>query len=529
MTAPALTTAELRKAAGRIPPRVPLADSALTPLEEAQRFARRLRGASHSSMRRLHRPAVRGQQDPAQRVPPRRALRRRPTCLVWGAGVQSNNCRQTAAGVRQARPGVPPLSSPAPPTTTTSRATCCSITSWGQGRNRRRPIGRSSTSCSRAGRRSCVAPAGGPMSGIASRGRPIAAVSYAPVPGRDPGADAAAGRRSRTAVYAAAACRAPSSPTRRRCPSAPPATAGSRCSSRAPASPRARTSTSSSRPSGCSPAGSSPTCARYPKLVGGLDEAVRPNGARVLRGGARLRRAPRPAAPQRRVGPRHRRGRPSWPSSPRPPTATSTSAWPTSSRASPRQTGIDVHAGHRGVATPSRTATSTARASPSAATASRSTRGCTSGTTPTATVVRAAREANAAMPEYAVDAARGRLRRPRPARGSLVLGAGVPRRGQGDGVLRRLPAWSRRCRPAAPRRWCTTRCTPTRSSASSASSAYHLGEPVDAAIVQADHAEYRDLEPASLPGLKAIVDGRQVTDPARFQGVTHRVIGLAQR
>ena len=25
--------------------------------------------------------------------------------------------------------------------------------------------------------------------------------------------------------------------------------------------------------------------------------------------------------------------------------------------------------------------------------------------------------------------------------------------------------------------------------------AYHLGEPVDAAVVQADHAEYRDLEP----------------------------------
>ncbi len=47
--------------------------------------------------------------------------------------------------------------------------------------------------------------------------------------------------------------------------------------------------------------------------------------------------------------------------------------------------------------------------------------------------------------------------------------------------------------------------------------------------MQADHAEYRTLEPASLPGLKAIVDGRQVTDPARFQGVTHRVIGLAQR
>ncbi len=39
---------------------------------------------------------------------------------------------------------------------------------------------------------------------------------------------------------------------------------------------------------------------------------------------------------------------------------------------------------------------------------------------------------------------------------------------------------------------------------------------------------YRELDEASLPGLRAIVDGRQVTDPARFDGVVHRVIGLAR-
>ena len=37
---------------------------------------------------------------------------------------------------------------------------------------------------------------------------------------------------------------------------------------------------------------------------------------------------------------------------------------------------------------------------------------------------------------------------------------------------------------------------------------YHLGEPVDAAIIQADHREYLDLTPEDLPGLQAFVNGR---------------------
>ena len=67
---------------------------------------------------------------------------------------------------------------------------------------------------------------------------------------------------------------------------------------------------------------------------------------------------------------------------------------------------------------------------------------------PDATVVRAAREANAGMPSYTVgllEGAHGDLDRAdasRPRRG-------LPRRGQGDGVLRRLRRRSRRCRPRA--------------------------------------------------------------------------------
>ena len=51
------------------------------------------------------------------------------------------------------------------------------------------------------------------------------------------------------------------------------------------------------------------------------------------------------------------------------------------------------------------------------------------------------------------------------------------------------------------------------------------GEPVDAAIVQADHAEYRSLSSDDVPGATQIVDGRDVLDPARFDGVEVRRIG----
>ena len=54
---------------------------------------------------------------------------------------------------------------------------------------------------------------------------------------------------------------------------------------------------------------------------------------------------------------------------------------------------------------------------------------------------------------------------------------------------------------------------------------YRLGEPVDAAILQADHPEYLDLTPTDLPGIQAIIDGRGVLDPARWEGVTYRSIG----
>jgi hypothetical protein len=55
---------------------------------------------------------------------------------------------------------------------------------------------------------------------------------------------------------------------------------------------------------------------------------------------------------------------------------------------------------------------------------------------------------------------------------------------------------------------------------------YRPGTPVDAAVVQADHPEYRTLTAADLPGVRVLLDGRRVTDPALWAGVDRRVVGV---
>jgi nucleotide sugar dehydrogenase len=56
---------------------------------------------------------------------------------------------------------------------------------------------------------------------------------------------------------------------------------------------------------------------------------------------------------------------------------------------------------------------------------------------------------------------------------------------------------------------------------------YHYGDDVDAAIVQADHAQYRELAPSDLPGVRTILDGRGVTDEAKWNGIRYHVVGRA--
>ena len=56
---------------------------------------------------------------------------------------------------------------------------------------------------------------------------------------------------------------------------------------------------------------------------------------------------------------------------------------------------------------------------------------------------------------------------------------------------------------------------------------YTLGNEVDVAILHTDHADYRALTPTQLPGVRLLVDGRNITDEKTWTGVPRLVIGEA--
>lgn len=141
---------------------------------------------------------------------------------------------------------------------------------------------------------------------------------------------------------------------------------------------------------------------------------------------------------------------------------------------------------------------------------------------PEATVVRAAREANAAMPSYAVDllaAAYGDLT------GVEVLVLGAAYRGgvketAFSGVFGTVAALTERGAVAY-----VSDPMYTAEELTALGLTPHEGQAVTAAVLQADHAEYRDLSAADLPEVRVLVDGRRTTDPARWEGVRRVVIG----
>ncbi|WP_309131141.1 nucleotide sugar dehydrogenase [Brevibacterium sp.] len=52
-----------------------------------------------------------------------------------------------------------------------------------------------------------------------------------------------------------------------------------------------------------------------------------------------------------------------------------------------------------------------------------------------------------------------------------------------------------------------------------------VGDVADGLVLQADHPEYRDLNDDSFPGVRVLVDGRNLTDAAKWRGVRRLVIG----
>ena len=54
---------------------------------------------------------------------------------------------------------------------------------------------------------------------------------------------------------------------------------------------------------------------------------------------------------------------------------------------------------------------------------------------------------------------------------------------------------------------------------------FHVGDPADGAILQADHAEYRSWGPSHIAGVRCLIDGRGLTSDSQWPGVEHLVIG----
>ena len=146
---------------------------------------------------------------------------------------------------------------------------------------------------------------------------------------------------------------------------------------------------------------------------------------------------------------------------------------------------------------------------------------------PQATVVRAAREANAAMPEHAVSILADAL-------GSLssktvsVLGIsyrGGVKESAFSGVFPTVDALKKAGATVLVHDPMYT----DEEISALGFTPYKMGMAVDGVILQADHAEYKKLTSADFPGVKALVDGRRSLSPENFNGVAFRVIGAPAR
>jgi len=142
---------------------------------------------------------------------------------------------------------------------------------------------------------------------------------------------------------------------------------------------------------------------------------------------------------------------------------------------------------------------------------------------PEATVVRAAREANAGMPAHAVSLLKESLG---SLAGKSVVVLGISYRGgvkesAFSGVFATVEALKAEGANVSVHDPMYTDEESTRLGFTP----HQAGSPVDGLILQADHKEYAALTAAQFPGLKAVVDGRRSLDSKNFAGVNFRVIG----
>lgn len=144
-------------------------------------------------------------------------------------------------------------------------------------------------------------------------------------------------------------------------------------------------------------------------------------------------------------------------------------------------------------------------------------------TDPDASIVRTARQANMTMPQYCVDQAASVLG---DLKGKKIVVLGASYRGKVketafSGVFPTVEDLAEAGADVSVHDPMFT----DQELAKFGFTPYHLGQPVDGALLQADHPEYKDLAPSDLPGVKVLVDGRHVVDPAKWEGVEVVVVG----
>ncbi len=146
---------------------------------------------------------------------------------------------------------------------------------------------------------------------------------------------------------------------------------------------------------------------------------------------------------------------------------------------------------------------------------------------PEATVVRAAREANAGMPDHAVSILNSELG---SLSGKKVAVLGISYRGgvkesAFSGVFPTVNALK-----AAGANVVVNDPMYTDDEIKALGfEPYSIGGSVDGMILQADHAEYKKLTEKDFPGVKAVVDGRRALAKSNFAGTSLRVIGAPVR
>lgn len=142
---------------------------------------------------------------------------------------------------------------------------------------------------------------------------------------------------------------------------------------------------------------------------------------------------------------------------------------------------------------------------------------------PLATVVRSAREANAAMPAHAVKLLADNFG---DLHGKTVAVLGISYRG---GVKESAFSGVFGVVDALKERGAIVKVDDPMYSDEEITglgfTPFTVGDQVDALILQADHKEYKTLGKSDFPGVQTVVDGRRTMDPNNFEGVKFRVIG----